>query len=149
MRKLTAAVLIAGAGLWTRATATATATEECYQCNFCIIYISSLSNYQRKTKESSWRFLRSQRLTETKENKIMTGFTAAFLIAGAGHWTRASANRSASTVLSLIATPRSALCLRVSCKMNKNQECETLSPLHHRFGCKFPRIPKKPRKMES
>ena len=61
-------------------------------------------------------------------------------------WFISSAN---STVLRPIAFPRSALCLRVSCKINKNYECETLSPLHHRFCCKFPRIPKKPRKMES
>ena len=61
-------------------------------------------------------------------------------------WFISSAN---STVLRPIAFPRSALCLRVSCKINKNYECETLSPLHHRFCCKFPRIPKKPRKRES
>ena len=61
-------------------------------------------------------------------------------------WFISSAN---STVLRPIAFPRSALCLRVSCKIKKNCECETLSPLHHRFCCKFPRIPKKPRKRES
>ena len=56
-------------------------------------------------------------------------------------WFISSAN---STVLRPIAFPRSALCLRVSCKINKNYECETLSPLLHRFCCKGPRIPRNP-----
>ena len=72
--------------------------------------------------------------------------TAILAVARSCLWTRASANWSAPTILSHIATPRSALCLRVSWKRKQNFECETLSPLHHRFCCNLPRVPKKPRK---
>ena len=72
--------------------------------------------------------------------------TALLAVARLCLWTRASANWSAPTILSPIATPRSALCLRVSWKRKQNFECETLSPLLHRFCCNLPRVPKRPRR---
>ena len=78
-------------------------------------------------------------------NKVMK-LTALLAVARLCLWTRASANWSAPTILSHIASSWSALCLRVSWKRKENFECETLSPLHHRFCCNLPRVPKKPRK---